>query len=249
MNLNFETPKSLWSYFLKYFPDPSALIGQHEDPTHIPRKIEDHELVSEAFETTYKKLESELRQTISSISTYHACRVIDESSYRTEGIKKLRVSEATEWMKDFFQLKDKVDEAVEALGQKLSGYGDWNGSGVFTMCSKSDSEKRKLAYKEGSEFIRRTAEILGPKHLEKYKSTGRPCYIETRVPLSWFEENTDRNDLSGMIRYLLSHWILTETNNHYYAKDRMNFAVIYSADIPVDMIHHFHYSAQEPTSR
>lgn len=249
MVLNFESPEGLWSYFLKFFPHPGEFIGEHEDPTHVPRKIEDREYVSEAFQKTYIQLESEIRKNISSVSTYHACRVIDESSYRADGIKKLRKEEVTIWMKDFFELQGEVDEAVKALEQKLRGYGRWNGGGVFTMCSITDSENRNLGYKEGSEFIRRTAEILGSEYLKKYKNTGRPCYIETRVPLDWFEDNTDRNDLSSMIRNRLSHWILTATGNHYYAEDRMNFAIVYNSDIPADMIHHFHYTAQEPTRR
>jgi hypothetical protein len=249
MNLNFETTESLWSYFSKHLPPPAEIITGHEDPTHFPRKIEDREFISDAFEAAYSELESDLRQALSSVSTYHACRVIDESSYKKDGIRKLRINEITEWMKTFFGLQGEIDEAVIELEKKEPSYRNWNGSGVFTMCSISDSENRNLGYKAGSEFIRRIAKILGSDHLEKYKSAGRSCYIETKVPLDWFEENTDRNDLSNIVRNRISHWILTTTNNHDYAKERMNFAVIYNSDIPANMIHSFHYTPQEPTSR
>ena len=143
MNLNFETPEGLWPYFSKHLPKPSSLIEGHEDPTRIPQRIEDLEHVSDAFEENYRELLVELRQTITTISTYHACRVISEPSYKDNGIRKLRKEEVIKWMKDFFGLQDGIDSSVASLEKKLSVYGAWNGSGVFTMCSISDSEKKK----------------------------------------------------------------------------------------------------------
>lgn len=249
MNLNFENPQNLWSYFCKHFPRAIELIGDCEDPTQIPRKIENREFVSDAFEETYLSLEKDLRDRITSVSTYHACKVIDESSYRERGLRKLRKVEAINWMKAFFDLADEVDAAAEQLEKELSGYGKWNEGGVFTTCSMTDTENRNVGYKEGSEFIRRTAKILGDQQLRQYEDLGSSCYIESRTPLDWFDGHTDNGDFSILTRHLLSHWLLTITNNHFHASDRMNCPVVFKSDIPASMIHHFHYQPDEQPIR
>ena len=142
MNLNFEQPQNFWSFFSKYIPRPSDITGGHEDPTHFTKKIEYMESVSDEFDEVYPKLEAEVIDSITSISTYHACKVIDEASYRQKGIRRLRKGEAVTWMKDFFQLSEEVDSAVSQLEASLPHYCECNASGVYTTCSMSEGIER-----------------------------------------------------------------------------------------------------------
>tara|TARA_B110001469_G_C9644353_1_gene325048 strand:- start:1918 stop:2649 length:732 start_codon:yes stop_codon:yes gene_type:complete len=241
MNLNFETPETLWPHFSKHFPSVSEIIGGHEDPTHIPIKIEFSEFISNDFEDNFSALLDELEEEIETISTYHACKIIDESSYRQGGIRRLNKEAMIKWMKDFFGLDSEVEEAVDALERKMScSYSERSERSVFTMCSMTHSNQ-SLSYRDGCEFIRYASDILGKEYHQKYVTYGQPCHIEIRTPLEWFEKNTDDGDLSKLIRALLAHWLLLESDLEHYAEDRMNSSVIFQSDIPSEMIHHFHY--------
>ena len=144
-------------------------------------------------------------------------------------------------MKQFFHLDKEVDEAVHALEQKMGNdYSDRSERSVFTMCSMTYSNKN-VSYRNGCEFIRYTAQILGEEYDQKYLGYGRPCQIEIRTPLGWLKENTDERTFPNLIRSLFAHWLLNSAGELDHLDKGMDSAVIFRSEIPSEMIYHFHY--------
>lgn len=190
----------------------------------------------DALARTLNQFVSSAKGRIESVAAYHGCRVLDERSYREDGIRRLEAARLISWCKTFFEFNERIDEIVLDLQIGYLSHGE---SAVFCMRSMEAERKNGCCHHEGSELVRHIARQLGPIAEDKYYSAGRSCFLEVCTPMDWFERNS-QGTIDNLLRDLFVHWLWIELSLEWRGDPRRG-GIVFSADIPAEYLKTFHY--------
>ncbi|MEY3773269.1 MAG: hypothetical protein RLZZ129_49 [Verrucomicrobiota bacterium] len=237
MNLDLENPTAFWpvirenkkghSEVLELCRKDVLLVSSLSACGDLPKRLE---------ETTNSFVRS-AKERVEAITAYHGCRVFSESDYRGKGIRRLETNRIVSWSKEFFGHDARIDEIIMQLGHDYVRHGE---SGVYCMRAIEAAKRNGCRHSEGSEIVRCIAKRLGRVEEERYFSVGRPCFIEVRVPKSWFELNAEPT-VEVLLRNVFVHWLWVELNLDWPGDPREG-GIVFRADIPSDYVKAFHYT-------
>lgn len=239
MNLDLEHPAPFWPLIESDSESTERVLTLCSEQNHFITALDHNGTVPNSLRSKLEVFIRYSEELVTSISTYHGCRVSNEDDYRLRGILRRPPEAMVDECKKIFGQECETERVVESLERRYPGYTAHNASRVFCVRSIAAVKKIQCNHPKGSELIRAVAKELGPGAEELYQSSGKKCFIEARTPRDFYSQHAEPK-VSELLRALFSHWLTTKLKREAITDSREG-GITFDTDLSPKMVHAFHY--------